>query len=347
MRNGTISHTRRISIHAATLLGVALLLSSGCKKAKTDSADWDSNAKDIRPAQTVVSNEPVPPADVVSATRTSNKYPTLENSSLSNDPRARRFSKTIVYTAMDDATVEGIYNGTSAGYVSNINGSRYTPPMQPVAYAPVRPVTNSAVSYSAADPSWTASGSVAWRYLVIHHSASDLGSAAIFHRAHIARGWDGLGYHFVIGNGTASGDGEVEVGYRWRDQARGAHAGNNEYNEHGIGICLVGNLENTAATARQMASLRSLVSYLMGRYNISGQGIIGHRNVPGKSTDCPGRNFNLDAFRSSVNSGGGGSYVNNEPAPAPARVATASIPVRATGTTKKSTGTKFSGAGVP
>ena len=340
MRDGMFTFTKQ-TILAACFTGFAMLLSSGCKSTK-DTAQWDTE-KDghVAPAP-VATSEPVPPEQIVSAVN-ANKYPTLENSSLSNDPHAKRFSKTIVYTAMDDAAVESIYSGT--GYVSNINAPRYTPPIQPVSYAPARPVSNS-MNTSAADPSWTANGTAVWRYIVIHHSASEVGSAAIFHRAHIARGWDGLGYHFVIGNGTASGDGEVEVGYRWRDQARGAHAGNNEYNEHGIGICLVGNLENTNATARQMASLRSLVSYLMSRYNISAQNIIGHRNVPGKSTDCPGRNFNLDAFRASVS--GGGTYVNSEPVstPAPSHAVAASIPVRTT-STKKTTTSRYSGAGVP
>jgi len=79
-----------------------------------------------------------------------------------------------------------------------------------------------------------------WRHIVIHHSATATGSAASFDREHRERGWEGLGYHFVIGNGTGTGDGQVEVGYRWRNQQRGAHAGNLEYNEYGIGICLVG-----------------------------------------------------------------------------------------------------------
>jgi len=145
-----------------------------------------------------------------------------------------------------------------------------------------------------------------WKYIVVHHSASVSGSAASFDRAHKARGWDGLGYDFVIGNGTGSGDGEVEVGYRWRQQGVGAHAGNTEYNEHGIGICLVGNLDEQHATARQMAALRALVHYLQVRCRISAPSIIGHCNVPGKETRCPGRYFDIAQFRAEML--GGGSF---------------------------------------
>ena len=71
-------------------------------------------------------------------------------------------------------------------------------------------------------PGWKVHTTRRWRYIVVHHSAGPTGSAAVFHRWHLKRGWRGLGYHFVIGNGTGSRDGEVEVGFRWRDQIDGA-----------------------------------------------------------------------------------------------------------------------------
>ena len=140
-----------------------------------------------------------------------------------------------------------------------------------------------------------------WHHIVVHHSASNTGNAAIFDKAHRERGWDGLGYHFVIGNGSASGDGEVEVGYRWKGQIQGAHAGNAEYNQHGIGICLVGDFENGGhPSARQMASLRRLVRFLQVKTGIPSSEVIGHGNVPGKQTQCPGKGMDMDAFRASL-----------------------------------------------
>ena len=63
-----------------------------------------------------------------------------------------------------------------------------------------------------------------WRAIVIHHSGTENGNSAIFDRSHRdANGWEGVGYDFVIGNGTDSGDGEVEVTFRWREQRTGAH----------------------------------------------------------------------------------------------------------------------------
>lgn len=131
-----------------------------------------------------------------------------------------------------------------------------------------------------------------WRYIVVHHSATESGSADFFHRQHLERGWDELGYHFVIDNGNGGPDGRVEVGPRWRKQKHGAHCGGtpgNEYNEVGIGICLVGNFQNRMPSERQMQSLNELLAYLMATYDIPPERVIAHKDAPGASTECCGR----------------------------------------------------------
>jgi N-acetyl-anhydromuramyl-L-alanine amidase AmpD len=131
---------------------------------------------------------------------------------------------------------------------------------------------------------------------VLHHSATQNGSAASFDKAHRKRGWRrGLGYHFVIGNGNGSGDGEIEVGPRWKHQQSGAHAGAGAhfYNNYGIGICLVGNFELTSPTPRQLIALQALVRALMGRYHIAPEKIFSHRQIRPKPTRCPGDRFPL------------------------------------------------------
>jgi len=150
------------------------------------------------------------------------------------------------------------------------------------------------------EAAWTPSGPERhWQYIVIHHSATPSGSASEFNRMHIAKGWDELGYHFVIGNGTGSRDGEVEIGSRWEKQKHGAHCkvlGHPEYNDVGIGICLVGNFDVTHPSQAQMSSLARLVRFLANRYGIPRTSIYGHGQL--KPTDCPGRNFNYnDLFR--------------------------------------------------
>jgi hypothetical protein len=113
--------------------------------------------------------------------------------------------------------------------------------------------------------------------------------------------WDGIGYDFVIGNGTDSGDGEVEVTFRWRRQIPGAHCGGtpgNWANADGIGICLVGNFDQTVPTSRQMASLLKLVRFLQRRYGISSSRIYGHNSTPGAHvTHCPGTRFPMSRLK--------------------------------------------------
>jgi len=138
---------------------------------------------------------------------------------------------------------------------------------------------------------WAGEGYRPWRHIVIHHSATDRGSAAVFDRCHRARGWDELGYHFVIDNGHGGPDGRIEVGHRWRIQKWGAHCGgtpHNEYNNYGIGICLVGDFSRRAPSRRQLAALTRLVTDLARQYDIPPERVIGHCDAPNAATACPG-----------------------------------------------------------
>lgn len=142
-----------------------------------------------------------------------------------------------------------------------------------------------------------------WSAIIIHHSATDTGNAAIFDKWHKEHnGWEGIGYDFVIGNGTESGDGQVEVTFRWQRQIPGAHCGGtpgNWANEDGIGICLVGDFNITTPTRRQMESLMKLTRFLQERYGIPNSRIYGHGATPGaRITDCPGNRFSMTSFKS-------------------------------------------------
>ncbi len=141
-----------------------------------------------------------------------------------------------------------------------------------------------------------------WEAIIIHHSATSTGNVAKFDKKHREENhWQGVAYDFVIGNGTDSGDGQVEVTFRWRGQLPGAHCKthNNWGNEKGIGICLVGNFDYTTPTVRQMQSLVKLVRFLQKRYKIPKRFIYGHGDTPGaRVTDCPGRRFPMARLKS-------------------------------------------------
>ena len=134
-----------------------------------------------------------------------------------------------------------------------------------------------------------------WRYIVLHHTATDSGDVAAIDAEHRQRKdragnpWLGIGYHFLIGNGRGMADGLVQPTFRWKQQLHGAHAGNRSYNEEGIGICLVGNFDNYPPTPRQVAAARELVRTLAERFDIEPQNIICHQDVG--ATRCPGAKF--------------------------------------------------------
>jgi len=142
-----------------------------------------------------------------------------------------------------------------------------------------------------------------WTAIVIHHSGTKNGSSAIFDKWHReGRHWEGVGYDFVIGNGTNSADGRVEVTFRWRRQMPGAHCGGtpgNWANRDAVGICLVGDFDRTKPTSRQMLSLVKLIRFLQSRYRIPKSRIYGHNTTPGAPpTDCPGKHFQMAKLKS-------------------------------------------------
>lgn len=140
-----------------------------------------------------------------------------------------------------------------------------------------------------------------WQRIVIHHSGAAYGSPASIASEHESRNLKGLGYHFVIGNGSGSGDGELYVGYRWLDQLPGAHCAGPESewnNLHSIGICLVGDGDRRAFTPAQMRRLLELTSALTRELEIPADGVMLHRDLAG--TSSPGRLFAETELRSSL-----------------------------------------------
>jgi LysM repeat protein len=133
-----------------------------------------------------------------------------------------------------------------------------------------------------------------WSHLVVHHSGIEDGNAKSYDGAHRRRGMEnGLAYHFVIGNGRDSGDGQIEVGSRWTRQIYGGHVRSESMNEHGIGICLVGNFEKRSPGKRQLAALHALIEHLRGD-GLPGSAkakVTVHRWVDRNHTVCPGRRF--------------------------------------------------------
>jgi hypothetical protein len=139
-----------------------------------------------------------------------------------------------------------------------------------------------------------------WRFIIVHYSATRQGNARAFDHYHrrVRKMQNGMAYHFVVGNGTSSGNGEIEIGDRWRRQINGGHVHSDYLNNISLGICFVGDFSRHPPTRAQMEATEELIRYL--RERCGGRiPVRPHRemNPPRYATDCPGDAFPYSWFR--------------------------------------------------
>jgi len=135
-----------------------------------------------------------------------------------------------------------------------------------------------------------------WKYIVVHNSGTREGNARVFDIYHkrVRHMQNGLAYHFVIGDGHGSGDGQIEIGSRWTRQINGGHVASDYLNDIALGICLVGDFNRDQPTKAQVGALEELVDYLRNRVGKSQgrQAIVhAHKEINPRPTDCPGDRF--------------------------------------------------------
>ena len=143
-----------------------------------------------------------------------------------------------------------------------------------------------------------------WSTIVIHDSGFYFDDAEDIARRHIAGGLQDIGYHFVIGNGNGSlSDGQIFVSNRWDLQLAGAHVASrtgadpadaDEINRVAVGICLVGNGEQSTFTPSQTQALANLVTSLQSRLNIEDGAVHLHSDL--SDVRSPGRFFPAAKF---------------------------------------------------
>ena len=138
-----------------------------------------------------------------------------------------------------------------------------------------------------------------WKFVIVHNSGTRQGNAKAFDYYHrkVRRMGNGMAYHFVVGNGTSSGNGQIEIGDRWRRQINGGHVHSDYLNNIGLGICLVGDFNRDRPTKAQMEATEELIKYL--RQRCGKMEVRPHREVnpPRWATDCPGDAFPYGWFR--------------------------------------------------
>lgn len=132
-------------------------------------------------------------------------------------------------------------------------------------------------------------------YLIIHHTERNFDAPPLVKIRHkYLRGWDSIGYHFLIDNGLLTSDGRL---YSGRDERlEGAHALG--FNKKSLGICIIGDFDSSHPTSKQMDSLISLLRRKIDQYEISPENVLGHNELPGVRKSCPGKLTDLNMIRS-------------------------------------------------
>ncbi len=139
--------------------------------------------------------------------------------------------------------------------------------------------------------------------IIIHHSLTKDDQTVSWNAIrsyHINEcGWKDVGYHYgieLIGN-------DYDILKGRMDNEEGAHCLG--YNDHSIGICVVGNFDLIRPCINQLNLLKKLCNSLMEIYGIKADCVLGHRetyalrNKPVEKT-CPGARFDMVEFRKSL-----------------------------------------------
>jgi hypothetical protein len=140
----------------------------------------------------------------------------------------------------------------------------------------------------------TAIAPARWKHIFIHHSRTTAGNALT-----LGQNTNGVGDHFLIGNGDGAVDGEIQISQRWNLQqpamppAGAAFAAGHERSS--ISICLVGDFDQTVPTPTQLRRLGQLVGALRDQLHIDAANVL-LIDRPHTSAGI-GRYFPKSAFR--------------------------------------------------
>jgi len=127
------------------------------------------------------------------------------------------------------------------------------------------------------------------KYIIVHHSATnrDFTTFRAVRNHHInQRGFFELAYHFFI-------DDKGMIHYARPIYFVGAHCKTSppSMNLRSLGICLAGNFEKEEPSKEQLEALDYQLKFLMVLCKIPSKNVLGHCQVEGTATLCPGINL--------------------------------------------------------
>jgi len=144
-----------------------------------------------------------------------------------------------------------------------------------------------------------------WSGIIVQHLGEPAGTIKSIQRSHLSGGLDGIGFHFIIGNGNGLGDGVVHGSERWVNQAKAARPISidpKNWDENVITICLIGNGNRRPFTERQMLHLSRLVQRLQNELSIESSDVYlaSDLDSSSKMAPSPGKFFAEALFRSQL-----------------------------------------------
>jgi len=140
--------------------------------------------------------------------------------------------------------------------------------------------------------------------IFLHHSASTFGTVLDINEWHLKRGFNKIGYHFVILNGIICPrqiepwpflNGIVQPGRPIDDnddlEIWEMGAGVRGYNLDSLHICMIG---NSKYTDEQLLAAKTLIAYFCNRYDIyPNGGVFGHKEIDEGKPLCPSLDMNF------------------------------------------------------
>jgi hypothetical protein len=212
------------------------------------------------------------------------------------------------------------------GIYGNVTKNMYVPPAPPPVVTPAIAIKKP----SKLQFDFDSLQSKAWEGIVLHHSATidgvtrDTEGIIKFHTSYridykvvtqeeferrqaigdgrvFEKPWKAVGYHFLI---EYVGK-ELTLNYGRPLWMVGAHAGHpisNKYNQDYIGICVIGNFDETIPPKETINYTVAVCKSLMKTFGIKKENILGHRETFVKlgvpvQKQCPGKNWDMDEFR--------------------------------------------------
>lgn len=125
------------------------------------------------------------------------------------------------------------------------------------------------------------------KFIIVHQSATKKSETTFekIKKFHLFQGMGNIAYHYFI-----EADGRLKRGRN--ESSQGTHTKAGQMNNRSLGICLAGDFNLETPDPKQLETLQKLLKQLLEKYKLPRNHVLGHREVIGSSTSCPGDTLN-------------------------------------------------------